>query len=185
MLHTCAVTGHRPARFHWRGGEADPAALLLKARLRQELARLAALGVRRFYLGGALGADLWAGEALAALRAQPGAPAMELCLALPFPGYADEWTPAERARLDALKAVCDREEVIGREGDPAGAYRRRNQYMVDRADILLAVCDPARPGRSGTQMTVNYARKKGIPILFIHPVTAAVTEEPGPPEAHI
>ena len=49
MLHTCAVTGHRPARFHWTDGEEDSAALLLKACLRGQLARLTALGVRRFY----------------------------------------------------------------------------------------------------------------------------------------
>ena len=31
--------------------------------------------------------------------------------------------------------------------------------------------------RSGTQQTVNYAKKKGLQIIYIHPDTAQVTTE--------
>lgn len=39
------------------------------------------------------------------------------------------------------------------------AYKARNYYMVDHADILVAVYDNNRSIRSGTGMTVNYAYK--------------------------
>ena len=47
--------------------------------------------------------------------------------------------------------------------------------MVDHADILLAVYDNDRSIRSGTGMTVNYARKKGVSVILIHPDNARVS----------
>lgn len=51
--------------------------------------------------------------------------------------------------------------------------------MIDHADVLLAVYDNDRSIRSGTGMTVNYARKKGLPVILIHPDRATVTNENG------
>ena len=56
-------------------------------------------------------------------------------------------------------------------------YRLRNQYMVDHASCLLAVYDNDRNLRSGTMQTVNYARRKCLPITLIHPDSAAVSYE--------
>ena len=64
-----------------------------------------------------------------------------------------------------------------KEAPPAVNYRRRNEYMVDRAGYLLAVYDNDRSIRSGTGMTVNYARKKGLPITLIHPDKATISKE--------
>ena len=58
-------------------------------------------------------------------------------------------------------------------------YRLRNQYMVDHASCLLAVYDNDRNLRSGTMQTVNYARRKGLPVTLIHPDSAAVSYEIG------
>ncbi len=64
-----------------------------------------------------------------------------------------------------------------KDAPPAVNYRRRNEYMVDRAGYLLAVYDNDRSIRSGTGMTVNYARKKGLPITLIHPDKATISKE--------
>ena len=37
---------------------------------------------------------------------------------------------------------------------------------------MIAVYDNAHNMRSGTQQTVNYAKKKGLQIIYIHPDTA-------------
>ena len=49
--------------------------------------------------------------------------------------------------------------------------------MVNHADCLLAVYDNVRQLRSGTMQTVNYARRKGLPITLIHPDSAEVSYE--------
>ena len=55
-------------------------------------------------------------------------------------------------------------------------YRRRNEFLVNQADCLLAVYDNDRSIRSGTGMTVNLAKKKRIPVICIHPDTGIVSE---------
>ena len=42
---------------------------------------------------------------------------------------------------------------------------------------MVAVYDNVNNMRSGTQQTVNYAKKKGLQIIYIHPDTAQVTTE--------
>ena len=43
----------------------------------------------------------------------------------------------------------------------------RNRYLVNNADMLLAAFD----GQSGgTEITIRYARQKGIQVCFIRPV---------------
>ena len=54
----------------------------------------------------------------------------------------------------------------------SNALRKRNRYMVDHADFIIAVCH-GRP--SGTGETVTYARgRNGKSIIVIDPVTLAV-----------
>ena len=43
--------------------------------------------------------------------------------------------------------------------------------------LVLAVYDNDCSIRSGTGMTVNYARKKGLPITLIHPDKATISKE--------
>ena len=60
----CAITGHRPNRFKWKYKENNNGCKRLKKRLRDQFMLLYAQGVRRFYVGGALGVDMWAGDIL-------------------------------------------------------------------------------------------------------------------------
>ena len=49
--------------------------------------------------------------------------------------------------------------------------------MVDQVACMVAVYDNVNNMRSGTQQTVNYAKKKGLQIIYIHPDTAQVAME--------
>ena len=53
-------------------------------------------------------------------------------------------------------------------GNVAGAvsYKKRNYYMVDNADFLLAVYDNDKKVRSGTGQTVNYALQKNAQFFI-------------------
>lgn len=173
---TCAITGHRPTRFKWKYNENNTGCKRLKKRLREQFILLYEQGVRNFYVGGALGTDLWAGDILLDLKDQPEYSEINFYIALPFEGHNRDWNPKSKSKLAAQLSRCAGSVIVGTPNNPAVSYKRRNYYMVDHADVLLAVYDNDRSIRSGTGMTVNYARKKDLPIILIHPDTGVVTQ---------
>lgn len=172
----CAITGHRPSRFLFKNDEEHDGCRKIKRSLKEQLLALYDSGVRRFYLGGANGVDLWAGEILLELKKQ-GRNDIEMILALPFEGYDKKWSEQIRNRMTNLIRHSTETVMVGNaEKTPAASYRRRNEYMVDRSGSLLAVYDNNRALRSGTGMTVRYAEKKALLITLIHPDTSVVSQ---------
>ena len=69
----CAVTGHRPSRFKFKYSEDYSLCKKIKRAMLEQFKRLYdEHGVRRYYVGGALGVDMWAGELILRLKEQPG-----------------------------------------------------------------------------------------------------------------
>lgn len=176
-MNACAITGHRPTRFKWKYKENYSGCKRLKKRLGEQFEGLYREGVRHFYVGGALGVDLWAGEVLLRLKEQPGFEELELFIVLPFAGHDKLWDERSCQRMAFLIRHSAQTVTLGQSGENAAAlYKRRNEYMVDHADILLAVYDNDKAIRSGTGQTVHYAQRKGLPVILIHPDTAAVSK---------
>lgn len=169
MLTVCAVTGHRPMRFRFKYDERHTDCKRLKKRLRDQCMKLYQKGVRQFWTGGAMGVDMWVGEILLGLRETPEYQDLQLFMAIPFQGYDTNWDEHSQHRLQVLLTHCDGCVTLGTANRTSESYRRRNHYMVDRADILLAVYDQESKVRSGTGMTVRYAARQGKPIILIHP----------------
>lgn len=175
-MMSCTITGHRPVRFKWKYKENDTRCKRLKRTIQDQLVQLYEQGARRFYVGGALGVDQWAGEILLRLKEQPEYGDIELVVALPFDGHDAEWDARSKSRLKFLLDHGTETVTVGTTAEPAAiCYKKRNYYMVDHADCLLAVYDNERSIRSGTGMTVSYAQKKGLPITLIHPDTGVVS----------
>lgn len=59
-------------------------------------------------------------------------------------------------RLEVIELPCEAE-----------AYRARNVLLVEHADVLAAAVRSREFYRSGEWMTVNIAKKAGVPIDFI------------------
>lgn len=55
---------------------------------------------------------------------------------------------------------------------PKVAPLRRNEYIVDRADVLYACYDGRK--RGGTLYTINYAMRMGVPVTVLQPVGEVV-----------
>lgn len=171
----CAVTGHRPSRFKFKYSEDYSLCKKIKRAMFEQFKKLYdEQGVRRYYVGGALGVDMWAGELILRLKEQPGYGDIELMVVLPFEGHDAKWDERSKRRMDFLLRMCSDCVVVGKE-DCRESYIKRNCYMVDRADYLVAVYDNERNSRSGTVQFVKYARKKQIIIILIHPDTAITT----------
>jgi len=174
-MKVCAITGHRPSRFKFKLKENQSGCRRLKKRIQEQCELLYMQGVRQFWVGGAQGVDMWAGEILLRMKEKPEYSELELHIALPGPEHDSRWDARSRERMAFLIRHSAECITLG-ETLTASDYRRRNQYMVDQADVLLAVYDKDRSIRSGACMTVHYAEKKaGIPVIFIHPDTGVVS----------
>lgn len=117
--------------------------------------------------------DARSGEILLELKKQPEYAGIELLIALPHPEHDKKWDERSKKRMAYLLKHCTEQVIIGTEASPE-SYYKRNRYLVDHADCLIAVYDNDRNVRSGTGMTVRYAEKKGKPVVMIHPDTGKI-----------
>lgn len=170
---TCAITGYRPSRFRFKYNENNKDCKRIKRRMEEQFSLLYQKGVHHFIVGGALGVDMWAGEILLAMKEKSEFSEIKLTMALPFEGYDVDWDRVSRERKNQIQKQAE-VLVIGKEpGTPS--YTKRNHFMVDHADIVLAVYDNDRKIRSGTALTVRYAERKERPVILIHPDNGKVS----------
>lgn len=168
-VKSCAFTGHRPKSFPWKYDESADACLRLKEILTREIAKLIDCGVTDFYSGVAEGVDTWAAEIVFGFREKY--PALKVHCVLPCRSQAVQWTSAAQERHQQIKERADTVICLS-EQFYKGCALDRNKYMVDHADIILAVYNGSR--RSGTAMTVRYAKKLGREIIIIDPKTRLI-----------
>jgi len=160
----CAFTGYRPQKMPFGFNEADPRCVDFKARLRAAIEELIGQRYAHFISGGAMGMDTYAAEIVLELKEKY--PWIILEMVSPFDAQASHWTAEYQARHARLFSEADITTATGHAYD-RGCMFRRNRYLVDNADLLLAAYD-GQPG--GTAMTVDYARKSGIRVFLIQPV---------------
>ena len=160
---TCCFTGHRPSKLPWREDERDPRCIALKREISQRIEELYLRGCRHFICGMAKGCDLYFCEAVLALR-DGKYPDIRVESAIPCRSQADRWQSSQRERREGLLKRCNWETLIQHEYDP-GCMMRRNRYMVDNADIVLAVFNGKR---GGTMHTLSYAMRNEKEVLIIN-----------------
>lgn len=173
-IKSCAIISHRPTRFKFGYKENMTGGKRLKKRLRDQLMTLYGQGVRRFYVGGCLGVDQWAGEILLRLKEQAEFSEIELIIVAPFPDHDRKWDEKSRGRLQFLISHCAKHFVIGKD-ERHESFIARNRYMVDHADVLLAVYDNVRTIHNGVGQVVLSVERRGLPVVFIHPDTGIIS----------
>lgn len=173
-MKKCAFTGHRPQSLPFRFDETDERCAALKYKLRMEIVRmLEDVGVSYFISGMAIGVDMYAAEIVLDLKSTYY-PGIKLECVIPCESQPEKWTKALQERYAAIVEKCDKRTLLQKEYTP-DCMEKRNRYMVDQANALIAVWD-GRP--SGTGKTVRYALEKKKPIRIIHPITLTVEEKP-------
>ena len=158
-LKTVAFTGHRPEKLPWGNNDNSADALMYKFRLREALEYLIGVGYVNFMSGAARGFDTIAAEIVISLREVY--PWIRLTVVLPCADQAAHWSSEERARWENIVHNSDHVETMARTFD-RGCMFRRNRYLVDNADMLLAAYDGVSSG--GTAMTLDNARKCGVKV---------------------
>ena len=159
--NACCFSGHRAEKLPWRYNEDTPDCHALKALIADMLSEAYAAGFRRFYCGMASGADMYFGEAVAALREMHGDITLEAVI--PYRGQEHSWPKEQQKRYTRLAQRCDAVTVLHEAYRP-GCMQERNRYMVDRSSLLIAVYD-GKPG--GTFNTVRYAEKSRLTVVVL------------------
>lgn len=147
-----AFTGHRPPKAgltYSHNAAGDVFAVEATRRWLREN------NVSHTIVGGALGFDTLAARA-SWLEQIP------YVLAIPFEGFADRWPEKARERLAAMRRDAFKVEVVSPPGYAGWKLQKRNEWMVDRVDKLLAWYDGS-PG--GTRNCITYAKQRHVPVV--------------------
>lgn len=152
----CCFTGHRPEKL-----SIDEKTV--KAALEIEIARAYADGYRTFISGMARGVDIWASEIVLAFRNHHEG--VHLICAIPHPDFEKYWSQDWKDRYSAIRRSADLERTICPRYSP-DAYQRRNEWMVDKSSLVIAVYTG---GAGGTRNTIRYAEASGVAVRSVFP----------------
>ncbi|MBQ3124258.1 MAG: DUF1273 family protein [Clostridia bacterium] len=149
--HRCCFTGHRPSKMKHSEKEIVP--LLEKA-----IDKAIEKGFVTFITGMAMGVDIWAAEIV--LEKRKTNKDIRLICALPHPKFEQRRSFWEQQRF--IQIINDADLV--REISScyySGCYQVRNEWMVDRSNLVIAVFNGQK---SGTKNTIDYAKRKDISV---------------------
>ena len=102
----------------------------------------------------ARGADLYFAEAVLALRERRSGVTLEA--ARPCESQASRWPQEEQRRYQSILERCDYETLVQHQYD-RWCMMRRNRYMVEHSDRVIAVYDGREKG--GTVRTIRFAHQ--------------------------
>ncbi len=166
MEYTACFTGHRPQNLPCGFNETHPACLKIKYQLKRLIKGLIdKKNVAHFISGGALGVDMWAMEIVLELKEEY--PNITLEAAIPCRSQADRWNSKSQVRYNRLLSLCNKVTFVG-ERYTADCMMKRNKYMVDNSDYIVAVWNGTP---SGTGKTVAYAIEIDKTVYCIDAIT--------------
>lgn len=155
---TCCVTGHRDIP--------DEQIDDVKYALRREIVKAISDGYTGFMTGFADGADQYFAEIV--VKLQTDLPNLRLIAVLPYRKRVGSLEARERTK--ALLHACADVVVIQEEYKP-NVYAKRNRYMVEHSDRVIAVYDGREKGGTVNTIRLTHRMKKElreIPVGEIH-----------------
>lgn len=150
----CCFTGHRPEKLDISEPE-------VKSLLEKAIDNAIADGYVTFITGMARGTDIWAAEIVLEKKKQNNG--LHLICAIPHPGFEKNRSFLEKQRYNRIIKNADYVTTISDHYYRA-CYQKRNEWMVDRSSLVIAVWN-GQP--SGTKNTIDYAKRKAIKIINI------------------
>ena len=151
----CCFTGHRPQKLTRSEGA-------IRHDLEKVIVKAIEAGYTTVITGMAYGVDIWAGEVVVRLREEN--PELHLIAAVPFDGFESRWSREWKERYAELLGKADLIRYIC-PAYHAGAYQRRNEWMVDHSALVIAVFNGEK---SGTKNTIDYAARCGVQVQYIN-----------------
>lgn len=159
-MKTCCFTRYRPQKLG--DGENSIQCDELKNRLEELIIELIEKeDVTHFISGVALGVDTYAANIVLNLKTHY--PDITLECAIPSENQAAKWNERDRDVYYDLISKCDKETLLQQKYS-SDCMQKRNKYMVDNSDYVIAAWN-GKP--SGTGNTVKYAMKNNKVVLLV------------------
>ena len=147
--HRCCFTGHRTEKLSLSENEVKP---LLEKTINNAIAD----GYVTFITGMAKGTDIWAAEIVLEKKKQNDT--LHLICAVPHPGFDKRRGFFEERRYNHILKNADYITTISDHYYKV-CYQKRNEWMVDRSSLVIAVWN-GQPSR--TKNTIYYVKRKNI-----------------------
>ncbi|MDR0984724.1 MAG: DUF1273 domain-containing protein [Ruminococcus sp.] len=165
---TCSFSGHRPEKLIIKNDCLDFCRKVVKSVLRLAVQDAVNQGYNTFITGMSRGTDLWAAEAVLDLRVSEKFrdDEIKLVAAIPFPEFGKDFRGESLASFKYILRHSD-EIIYTSPAYHKDAYKVRNYYMVDNSSKLIAVLKDTVHHISGTNQTVNYAKRQGLDVQII------------------
>ena len=166
-MKTCCFTGHRPKTLPWGRDEGDIRCAALKSKIKFIVEDLiVAGGYGRFISGMAMGSDMICAEVALSLRNLY--PHIQLECAVPNYAFGENLKGEEAEKFGD---ILERADLVTYVNDGSiysiRDLMRRNVYMVDASDLVVAIYIEGQSG--GTKNTIDYAKRKNKEIIIISP----------------
>ena len=162
MTKNCCCTGHRPNGFPFEYGFDKPKHTAYLKTLEEKIKfAITEYGITNFISGMALGVDLDFAETVVKLKNDFP---ITLECAIPCPNQTLNWYDKDKLRYDSILKRADNVKLVS-ERYTAECMLKRNRYMVDKSELIIAVFNGIKKG--GTWYTINYAKKENKVIVLI------------------
>ena len=162
-LRIC-FTGHRPNKLIWRYNEELESCKKFKIDMEKMLIRAIECNYCYFISGMALGIDIIFAEII--LKLQNIYKNIKLECAIPCLNQTELWKEKDKIRYNKILKMCDKITYVSNSDYYKGCMEKRNKYMVDNSDLIIAIWNGSN---SGTKNTIDYAKQKKLKIKIINP----------------
>lgn len=154
------ITGHRPNKLYgydlsnpkWISLEKHLKSLLLKYNCTEAITGMA-LGVDTIF-------------AIAVLELKKEGYDIKLHCAIPCKNHSEKWCKKDKQLYNYLLSKADMVKIVSDEEYKPYLMQKRNEYMVDNSNMLIAVWNGSK---SGTFNCIEYAKSRDKKIILIKP----------------
>ena len=162
-MKICAFTGSRPEKMPVLQNPESAEYKELIGRIRTQIKELTEReNVTSYLSGAAKGIDLIAAEIVLELKRDY--PKITLECVVPYLAQANGWSEEHKEQYQSVLDRSDKVTVL-QEDFSRGCLQKRNRYLVENADIVLAVWNGTK---GGTEYTIKYAEKLNKELIIIH-----------------